>query len=456
MEATKFQDLTRKLHRFMAEHIYPNEQIFLEQCDAIREASNEWTDPPVLVELKERAKLAGLWNLWLPNDTAATAGSDFAALGGGLSNIQYASLCEIMGTSSHMEMAAQAMNCASPDTGNMETLARFGSDEQKKQWLKPLLEGKIRSCFAMTEPAVASSDATNIQTSIQRDEAAGMYVVNGRKWWITGAGSLHCKIMILMGKTDPAAESFRQQSMLLVPMDTPGITLLRPMQVIGDPEAPKGHMEILFENVRVPLSNILAGEGRGFEISQARLGPGRIHHCMRLLGTAERALSLMCRRASERKAFGKQFRDFDTVLQDIAKSRAEIDQARMLVHRCADMMDRHGNKVARQQLSLAKAVIPPMVQTICDRAMQVHGAMGLSQDTFLATAFVWARWLRFADGPEEVHWRTAARLELQQQQREEGSDGRVPLYRLGYYTHDSAKVFRRSTDPVSAEARARL
>jgi len=456
MEASKFQELTRALHRFMAEHIYANEQVFLQQCDAVRDASNEWTDPPILVELKGLAKQSGFWNLWMPNDTAAIAGPEFVALAGGLSNVQYASLCEIMGTSNHMEFAAQAMNCASPDTGNMETLARFGNNEQKQRWLKPLLEGKIRSCYAMTEPAVASSDATNIQTSIVRDEAAGMYVVNGRKWWITGAGSLHCQIMILMGKSDPAADAFRQQSILLIPMDTPGITLLRPMQVLGDPEAPKGHMEIILENVRVPFSSILYGEGRGFEIAQARLGPGRIHHCTRLLGTAERTLSLMCRRASERKGFGRQFTDFDTVLQDIAKSRAEIDQARMLVHQCADIMDRHGNKAARQQLSLAKAVIPLLVQTICDRAMQIHGAMGLSQDTFLATAFVWARWLRFADGPEEVHWRTAARLELQQQQRDAGSDGRMPLYRLGHYTPDGSTVFRRSTDPVSAEARARL
>jgi alkylation response protein AidB-like acyl-CoA dehydrogenase len=273
----------------------------------------------LVIASQEKAKELGLWNLWLPNDTAAAAGGGYT--GAGLTNLQYANLCEIMGTANHMEFCSEVCNCASPDTGNMETLARFANEEQKAQWLRPLLDGKIRSCFAMTEPDVASSDATNISISIDKDHAKGQYVINGKKWWITGAGSLHCQIMILMGKTDPNGSRSKQQSMILVPMNTPGITLLRPMSVIGDDEAPKGHMEILFEDVRVPFENILAGEGRGFEIAQARLGPGRVHHCMRLLGTAERALSLMCKRSEERVAFGKKLNEFDTILQDIARSR---------------------------------------------------------------------------------------------------------------------------------------
>jgi len=306
----------------------------------------------------------------------------------------------------------------------------------------------------MTEPAVASSDASNIAISIIRDEAAQQYVINGSKWWITGAGSLHCEIMILMGKTAPGAAAFKQQSMILVPMNTKGITLLRPMQIFGDAEPPKGHMEILFEEVRVPFSNVLGCEGQGFEIAQARLGPGRIHHCMRLLGTAERAISLTCSRTSARTAFGKTLSEFDTVLQDIAKSRAEIDQARLLTQQAARLLDTEGTKSSRcrQMLSLVKAVVPSMVQRVADRAIQVHGAMGLSQDTFLATAFSWARWLRFADGPDEVHWRTAARLELKAQQRDGGS----ALYNLGHYSPNRSKVFRVTSEPISAEAQARL
>jgi len=382
------------------------------------------------------------------------AGPEYVELAGGLNNQQYGQLCEIMGTANHMEFASQCMNCASPDTGNMETLCRFASAAQKERWLKPLLRGQIRSCFAMTEPEVASSDASNISISIERDEVAGEYVINGRKWWITGAGSLRCEIIILMGKTAPQAEAFKQQSMILVPMKSAGITLLRPMSIFGDAEPPKGHMEILFEDVRVPFSSVLASEGRGFEIAQARLGPGRIHHCMRLLGTSERALSLMCRRGSERKAFGKRLNEFDTVMQDIAKSRADIEMARLLTQRAAQLLDSDGTKSSecRKLLSLVKAVVPSMAQQVCDRAIQVHGAMGLSQDTFLGTAFSWARWLRFADGPDEVHWRTAARLELKTQQRDGGSD----LYNIGHYTPDRSVVFRRTTDPVSAEAQALL
>lgn len=452
MEESAYQELRQKLLAFMREEVYPNEERFRTESHHIGATSNEWTHAPVLVELKEKAKARGLWNLWFAKDLAKVAGLGAGYEGGGLSNFQYGSLCEIMGTSNHMELAAEAMNCASPDTGNMETIARFGTTAQKEQWLKPLLDGRIRSCFAMTEPGVASSDATNISASIVRDEAAGQYVINGRKWWITGAGSLHCKICIFMGRTAPTGSDAGKHgtaSVVLVPMDTPGITLLRPMQVLGDDEAPKGHFEMLFEDVRVPFANILAGEGRGFEIAQARLGPGRIHHCMRLLGTAERSLSAMCRRVESRTAFGKKLAEFDTILVDIARSRAEIDQARMLVQRAAARIDKDGSKAARQELSMAKFVVPMMVQTVADRAMQAHGAMGLSQDTMLATALTWARWLRYADGPDEVHLRTVGRLELKEQHSSH-------LYALAPYEPPAGKVFRRSTDPISAAVRSRL
>jgi len=451
MEESAYQELRKKLLDFMREEVYPNEERFRTESHHIGISSNEWTHAPVLVELKEKAKARGLWNLWFAKELAKVADLGPGYEGGGLSNFQYGSLCEIMGTANHMEFAAEAMNCASPDTGNMETIARFGTVEQKERWLKPLLDGRIRSCFAMTEPGVASSDATNISASIVRDEAAGEYVINGRKWWITGAGSLHCKICIFMGRTAaPGTETGRHgtATIVLVPMDTPGITLVRPMQVLGDDEAPKGHFEMLFENVRVPFANILAGEGRGFEIAQARLGPGRIHHCMRLLGTAERSLSAMCRRVENRTAFGKKLAEFDTILADIARSRADIDQARMLVQRAAARIDREGSKAARQELSMVKFVVPMMVQTVADRAMQAHGAMGLSQDTMLATALAWARWLRYADGPDEVHLRTVGRLELKEQHSSH-------LYALAPY-EPPAKIFRRSTDPISAEVRARL
>ena len=341
MPAPQFEALKAKLWAFMEADIYPNEQIYAAQSKAVGEASNDWHWPPILVELKRKAKAQGLWNLFLPVDSAAIAG---VAQGGGLTNRQYAEICEIMGTSCHAEFAAQCCNCTSPDTGNMEVLARYGTPEQRQRWLVPLLEGRIRSCFAMTEPNVASSDATNIGISIVRDEARGEYVINGSKWWCTGAGSLHCKIMILMGKTDPSAPLHRQQSQLLVPMETPGITLLRPMHALGEDDAPKGHMEIGFEDVRVPFANVLLGEGRGFEISQGRLGPGRIHHCMRAFGQAERALALMCRRVGERTAFGKKLAQFDTILQDVAKSRCEIETCRLLVCRAAELMDCQGNK----------------------------------------------------------------------------------------------------------------
>jgi len=442
----RFEALKAQLWDFMRADIYPNEKLFLQQSHEIGARSNEWTHPPILIELIQKAKAAGLWNMFLPIDSAKLAGQRYVDMTYGLTNRQYAEVCEILGTAAPMEFAAQATNTTSPDTGNMEVLARYGSPAQREQWLVPLLEGKIRSCFAMTEPDVASSDATNIGIEIARDEARQEYVINGKKWWITGAGSLHCKIMILMGKTDPKAHMYNQQSQILVPMDTPGITLVRPMMAFGDDDAPKGHMEILFENCRVPFSNVLLGEGRGFEISQGRLGPGRIHHCMRLLGQAERALSLMCKRAQERKGFGKKFTKFDTVIQDIAKSRCDIECCRLLLFQAADLMDKNGNADphTRQLLSLVKAHIPMTVQTIVDRSMQVHGAMGFCQDTPLFMAFCGARWLRMADGPDEVHWRTAARIELQKQEDN-------PLYEIGHYPVDKSQVFRKSTDPVSPE-----
>jgi len=442
-----FDTLKQKLHVFMKEEIYPNEARFFRESKEIGESGNQWVHPPVLVELIAKAKKAGLWNMWLPVDSAKVAGKRYEEMGFGLTNRQYADICEILGTACPMEFAAQATNCTSPDTGNMEVLARYGTPAQREQWLVPLLEGKIRSCFAMTEPAVASSDATNISISIARDEGTQEYVINGNKWWITGAGSLHCKIMILMGKTSTTGKIHEQKSQILVPTDTPGITLIRAMQAFGEDDAPKGHMEINFDNVRVPFSNVLLGEGRGFEISQGRLGPGRIHHCMRLLGTAERGLSLMCSRSRERTAFGKELYKFDTILQDIAKTRCDIETCRLLLHQAAHLMDTVGNKDAhtRQLLSLVKAHIPMTVQIIMDRCMQAHGAMGISQDTPLFAGFSGARWLRLADGPDEVHWRTAARIEM-------GKQKTNPLSQIGYYEPDRTKVFRRSTDPVSKEA----
>eukprot|EP00603_Paraphysomonas_imperforata_P003180 CAMPEP_0114419716 /NCGR_PEP_ID=MMETSP0103-20121206/4179_1 /TAXON_ID=37642 ORGANISM="Paraphysomonas imperforata, Strain PA2" /NCGR_SAMPLE_ID=MMETSP0103 /ASSEMBLY_ACC=CAM_ASM_000201 /LENGTH=458 /DNA_ID=CAMNT_0001588161 /DNA_START=54 /DNA_END=1430 /DNA_ORIENTATION=+ len=446
----EFAKLKSKLWHFMETEIYPNEKLFEEQSREIERQGNEWYEPEILKELKMKAKEANLWNLWLPSDLGGVIDMGPQYAGAGLNNKQYGALCEIMGTANHMEFAAQATNCTSPDTGNMETIGRFGTKEQKEKWLKPLLDGRIKSCFAMTEPAVASSDASNISIDIQKDYERGEYVINGRKWWITGAGSLKCQIMILMGKTDPDGDKHLQQSMVLVPMDTPGITLLRPMQVMGDADAPKGHMDILYENVRVPFENVLLGEGRGFEIAQARLGPGRIHHCMRLIGAAERALSLMCRRVTERKAFGKYLVDFDSILQDIAKSRNEIDMGRMLVTKAADIMDTSGSKVARKELSMCKAVVPQMVQTVADRCIQAHGAMGLCQDTPLATTFLWARFLRFADGPDEVHWRTVARMEVKEQQQSS------PLHKIGHYQPDLDNVFRRTTDDISDFAKSKL
>jgi acyl-CoA dehydrogenase len=390
--SAKTKELQQRLRAFMDEHIYPNEQRFEEEIERER-----WKPTRVIEELKPRAHAAGLWNLFLPNDES----------GAGLTNLEYAPLCEIMG---HSVMAPEVFNCSAPDTGNMEVLARYGTPEQKEKWLKPLLEGEIRSCFAMTEPEVASSDATNIRASIARD--GGEYVINGRKWWTSGAGDPRCKIAIFMGKTDQAAAVHKQQSMILVPLDTPGVKIVRLLSVFGYDHAPHGHAEISFENVRVPASNMLLGEGRGFEIAQGRLGPGRIHHCMRCIGVAERALETMCKRVQGRVAFGKTIAEQGTIRADIAASRMEIEQARLLTLKAAYMMDTVGNKEARAEIAMIKVVAPNMTLRVLDRAIQAHGGAGVSADTFLAAAWANVRTLRLADGPDEVHVESIAKSEL--------------------------------------------
>jgi acyl-CoA dehydrogenase len=388
----KTKELQRRLQTFMEEHVYPNEQRFHEEVERDR-----WKPTPIVEELKVKARATGLWNLFLPNDEN----------GAGLTNLEYAPLCEIMGRS---HMAPEAFNCSAPDTGNMEVLARYGTPQQKERWLKPLLAGEIRSCFAMTEPAVASSDATNIEASIVRD--GGHYVINGRKWWTSGAGDPRCKIAIFMGKTDPSAPAHKQQSMILVPMDVPGVEIKRMLTVFGYDHAPHGHGEVTFKNVRVPVSNILLGEGRGFEIAQGRLGPGRIHHCMRCIGTAERALETMCKRVQSRMAFGKTLAEQGTIRADIAASRMEIEQARLLTLKAAYMMDTVGNKAARAEIAMIKVVAPNVTLRVLDRAIQAHGGAGVSQDTFLASAWAMVRTLRLADGPDEVHAESVAKWEL--------------------------------------------
>ncbi len=399
----KTKALQLRLQEFMDAHVYPAEAAIAQEIAANTAAGKRWTPLQTIERLKPLARQAGLWNLFLPVDSAQAAG--FA--GAGLSNQEYAPLAEIMG---RVLWASEVFNCSAPDTGNMETMARFGSEDTKRRWLKPLLEGEIRSAFAMTEPDVASSDATNIATRIERD--GDDYVINGRKWWISGAGDPRCAIYILMGKTDPQAARHAQQSMVLVPADTPGITVLRPLHVMGYDDAPHGHMEILFENVRVPVSNILLGEGRGFEIAQARLGPGRIHHCMRLIGLAERALELMCRRASSRTAFGKLVSAQGVTQERIAEARCKIDMARLLTLKAAWMMDTAGNKSARNEIAMIKVVAPKMACDIIDWAMQVHGGGGMCDDFPLAYSYASARTLRFADGPDEVHRNAIAKAEL--------------------------------------------
>ncbi len=392
--SAKTSDLMVRLQAFMDEHIHPNEEAVGEQVDA---GPTRWKPIPLIEELKPKARAAGLWNLFLPE----------SEYGAGLTNLEYAPLCEIMGASF---FASEVFNCSAPDTGNMEVLARYGSPEQRKQWLEPLLAGEIRSAFAMTEPAVASSDATNIQSSVRRE--GDEYVINGTKWWTSGAGDPRCKIAIFMGKTDPTAHKYLQQSMVLVPMDTPGINVKRMLTVFGYDDAPHGHAEVEFKDVRVPVSNLLLGEGRGFEIAQGRLGPGRIHHCMRSIGMAERALALMCKRAISRTAFGRTLAEMGVTRQQIALSRMEIEQARLLTLKAAYMMDTVGNKAARSEIAQIKVIAPNMALRVIDRAMQVHGGMGVCQDTFLARAWSGQRTLRFADGPDEVHTDQIGRLEL--------------------------------------------
>jgi acyl-CoA dehydrogenase len=392
-QSARSAQLLAELRQFMQLHIYPNERRYYEEVAA----GDRWSRVPLIEELKGKAREAGLWNLFLhPSETRE-----------GLTNLEYAPLCEEMG---RVHFSPVVFNCAAPDTGNMETLEKFGTAEHKARWLEPLLEGRIRSAFAMTEPAVASSDATNIESSIVRD--GDHYVINGRKWWISGMGEPDCEIMIFMGKTDPGAARHKQQSMILVPRDTPGVKVLRPMTVFGYDDAPHGHMEILFENVRVPAANILLGEGRGFEIAQARLGPGRIHHCMRMIGMAERALEAMCRRVKSRVAFGKPLAEQGVIVERIANSRIMIDQARLLTLHAAARMDAVGAKGAKAEIAMIKVVAPNMAAQVIDWAMQAHGAAGVSQDFFLASYYAHARKIRFADGPDEVHRHQIGKLEL--------------------------------------------
>jgi len=395
----KVVDLMDRLNAFMDEHIYPNEEAYREH---FKTTDNLWKSPPLMDELKEKAKNAGLWNLFLPESVH----------GAGLTNLEYAPLAEIMG---RVFFASEVFNCNAPDTGNMEVIDRYGSEAQKEQWLKPLLNGEIRSCFSMTEPRVASSDATNIESPIVLD--GDEYVINGRKWWSSGAMNEACKVIIFMGKTDPENPNrHKQQSMILVPMDTKGIEIIRPLSVFGYIDQPFGHAEISFDNVRVPKDNIILGEGRGFEIAQGRLGPGRIHHCMRLIGMAKRALEMMCIRAENRIAFGRPLSKQGSVRESIALSASEIEQARLLTLMTADKMDRYGNKEASDLISMIKVVGPRMACEVIDRAIQIHGAGGVSGDYFLAEAYAGARTLRLADGPDEVHLASLAKKILKQKE----------------------------------------
>ena len=391
----KVQDLRKQVSQFMEDHVHPNEKTFEDQLNS---GPDRWQIPPIIEELKEKAKSAGLWNLFLPE----------SEYGYGLTNLEYAPLSEIMG---RVHWGSEVFNCSAPDTGNMEVISRYGTPEQQKEWLEPLLEGKIRSCFAMTEPAVASSDATNIESRIVRD--GDEYVINGRKWWSSGMGDPRCKILIFMGKTDPDNPNrYLQQSQILIPRDTPGVKILRMLSVFGYDDAPHGHAEVEFKDVRVPASNMILGEGRGFEIAQGRLGPGRIHHCMRLIGQAERALEKMCTRAKSRTAFGKLVSERTVTLERIAEARIRIEQARLLTLKAAHMMDTVGNKAARAEIAMIKVAAPNMALQVIDWAMQAHGGGGVAEDFGLARAYASARTLRFADGPDEVHRNQIGRLEL--------------------------------------------
>ncbi|QKV55365.1 acyl-CoA dehydrogenase family protein [Comamonas antarctica] len=394
----KTRDLLQRLNAFFDEHIYPNEERYLREMDEFRRAGNAWQISPLIEELKPLARAAGLWNMFLPHEHRGVPG---------ISNLDYAPLCEVMG---RVMWSAEVFNCSAPDTGNMETIERYGTEAQKEQWLEPLLRGEIRSGFLMTEPAVASSDATNIQCTITRE--GDEYVINGTKWFSSGAGSPHCQIFIVMGKTDPEAPRHAQQSMVLVPRDTPGVTVLRHLSVFGYDDAPHGHMEVQLENVRVPVANILLGEGRGFEIAQGRLGPGRIHHCMRSIGAAERALEMMCDRLSARVAFGRPLSEQSVWHERIAESRCMIDQARLLTLNAAHKMDTVGNKEARAEIAMIKVVAPNMSCKVVDWAIQAHGAAGVSQDFWLAEAYAHQRTVRIVDGPDEVHRNAIAKLEL--------------------------------------------
>ena len=394
----KVKALQGKLARFMDEHVYPNERRFSDEIEANRAGGNPWLPTKLIEELKPKARAEGLWNLFLPRSPRAPEG---------LSNLEYAPLCEIMG---RVHWAPEVFNCSAPDTGNMETLERYGSEEQKKQWLDPLLRGEIRSAFLMTEPEVASSDAANIQCRIERN--GNDYVIKGRKWWSSGAGDPRCKLFIVMGKTDPGAAKYAQQSMILVPREAPGVRILRPLSLFGYDDAPHGHMDIALENVRVPASNILLGEGRGFEIAQGRLGPGRVHHCMRLVGVAERALELMCKRSLARVTFGKPVAERTVTQERIAEARIMIESARLLVLKAAHMMDTVGNKAARAEIAMIKVLAPNVACKVLDWAIQAHGGGGMSEDFPLAYMYAQSRALRFADGPDEVHRNAIAKLEL--------------------------------------------
>jgi len=392
----KVKSLQEKFTRFMAEHIYPNEQRFADEIEENTRRGRRWTPTQLIEELKPKARGQGLWNLWWPK-----------AHGGELSNVEYAPLCEIMG---RVFWAPEVFNCSAPDTGNMETLLLYGSAAQKKEWLEPLSEGKIRSCFAMTEPEVASSDATNIRASIVRD--GDHYVVNAHKWWSSGAMDPRCQLFILMGKTNPDGPRHQQQSMVLIPRETPGVKVLRALTIFGDDDAPHGHAETLFENVRIPVANILLGEGRGFEIAQGRLGPGRIHHCMRAIGAAERALELMCKRSLARVTFGKPVAERTVTQERIAEARIMIESARLLTLRAAYMMDTVGNKAARAEIAMIKVHVPNVAQQVMDWAIQAHGGGGVSDDFPIARMYAWNRVLRLVDGPDEVHRNAIAKLEL--------------------------------------------